>query len=602
MRRSNSSSHRLRRGCLTNVNQLSESERHFSLTFEELSALNPNTHTAPTFRNQREARIVGNIYDRVRAWCLHVLEKDWPGVPKTPFNMSNDSGMFRTKKDLHARDARFSNFRIASLGDDRFLPFYESKLVHQFNHRYATFEECDEQSVADGQPQNARDERLRDCSYGIEPRYWLDAGVQASRFPGDWFLVYRMIASATNERTSIAAVIPGYPCGHTLSVITDLSAVTAALLSANLNSIVFDFVTRVKVPGASFGHWIWKQLPALHLDQYVSTPIAWHDQAGSELWFLSRCLELTFTAWDLRPFARDCGYNGPPFRWDEDRRFLLRSELDAALFHIYGIARQDADYIMDAFPIVRRKDEATYGDYRSKRVILEMYDEMAEAIRTGQPYRTHLDPPPADSRVAHPARAGGAIDSGGLSRIATVPRGLPSSSYSARVAETGPTYQATVQPTMPAPPRFGAIQASAPTAKPAPAPRAEPEPAAGQPDLFGVPAASPKPVPARAVPKSEPVAPPLVVPVMPAPQGAYPARLAQVMALRKQSTPEAIGTLVAALGDPDANIRWLAALTLKGIGGRARKRPPRGHRRSPSEVAREEAVKLLDQLEAPLGE
>ncbi|MGH7600205.1 MAG: hypothetical protein ACREOI_27945 [bacterium] len=59
------------------------------------------------------------------------------------------------------------------------------------------------------------------------------------------------------------------------------------------------------------------------------------------------------------------------------------------------------DYIMETFPIVKRKDEQKHGEYRTKRVILEIYDAMTEAIRTGKPYQTRLDPPPADPRVAH---------------------------------------------------------------------------------------------------------------------------------------------------------------------------------------------------------
>jgi len=53
-------------------------------------------------------------------------------------------------------------------------------------------------------------------------------------------------------------------------------------------------------------------------------------------WILLRVLELTYTAWDLEAFAQDCGWNGPPFRWDEKRRFLIRCELDAGFFHLYG--------------------------------------------------------------------------------------------------------------------------------------------------------------------------------------------------------------------------------------------------------------------------
>ena len=122
-------------------------------------------------------------------------------------------------------------------------------------------------------------------------------------------------------------------------------------------------------------------------------------------WLLPRVLELSYTTSDLQPFAQDCRYGGAPFRWDLKRRFLLRCELDAAFFHLYGIAREDVDYIMDTFPIVKRKDEAEHGGYWTKHVILEIYDEMAEAMAGGSSYQTRLDPPPADPRVAHPARS-----------------------------------------------------------------------------------------------------------------------------------------------------------------------------------------------------
>jgi hypothetical protein len=143
--------------------------------------------------------------------------------------------------------------------------------------------------------------------------------------------------------------------------------------------------------------------------------------------------ELTYTSCDLEPFAQDCGWPGPPFRWNEERRFLIRCELDAAFFHLYLPAEANGDwrpadgetsadlarlkasfptprdavpFIIDTFPIVRRRDEAKFdGDYRTRRVILAIYDALAESIRTGQPYQTRLDPPPADPRCCHPPRA-----------------------------------------------------------------------------------------------------------------------------------------------------------------------------------------------------
>jgi hypothetical protein len=120
---------------------------------------------------------------------------------------------------------------------------------------------------------------------------------------------------------------------------------------------------------------------------------------------LPRVLELTYTAWDLEPFARDVGFNGPPFRWDAERRFLLRCELDAAFFHLYGLNREDTAYIMDTFPIVKRKDEAKHsGIYRTKETSLQIYDALAESTRTGTPYQTRLNPPPADPSCCHPPK------------------------------------------------------------------------------------------------------------------------------------------------------------------------------------------------------
>ena len=56
---------------------------------------------------------------------------------------------------------------------------------------------------------------------------------------------------------------------------------------------------------------------------------------------------------------------------------------------------------MDTFATVERKDKHKYGEYRTKRVILEIYGKMTEAMKTEKPYQTILDPPPADPRCCH---------------------------------------------------------------------------------------------------------------------------------------------------------------------------------------------------------
>jgi hypothetical protein len=184
---------------------------------------------------------------------------------------------------------------------------------------------------------------------------------------------------------------------------TDIDPKQLACLYASLCCFALDYAARQKIGGTHLTYTYLKQLPVLGPAMYAADS-SWQRGASLQHWILPRVLELTYTAWDLEPFARDVGYDGPPFRWDPDRRVLLRAELDAAFLHLYGISHEDADYILDTFPIVRKNDEKTHGEYRTKRVILEIYDAMAEATRTGKPYQTRLDPPPADSSVAHPGR------------------------------------------------------------------------------------------------------------------------------------------------------------------------------------------------------
>jgi hypothetical protein len=204
---------------------------------------------------------------------------------------------------------------------------------------------------------------------------------------------------STDERTFIASVLPWTAVGDSEFLLFSNHSLTPALV-AILCSYAFDFAGRQKLGGANNSFYITQQLPVLPPIALEECPPWCPGSMGR--WLAARVLELTYTAWDLEPFARDVGWDGPPFRWDPARRFLLRAELDAAFFHLYGISRDDTAYILDTFPIVRKNDQKAHGEYRTKRVILEVYDAMADATRTGTLYPTRLDPPPADPRVGHP--------------------------------------------------------------------------------------------------------------------------------------------------------------------------------------------------------
>ena len=72
------------------------------------------------------------------------------------------------------------------------------------------------------------------------------------------------------------------------------------------------------------------------------------------------------------------GKEPAPFVWDEERRAVLRAELDGLYAHLYGLERDELAYILDTFPIVRRKDGGRYGEYRTTRLVLENFDTLEE--------------------------------------------------------------------------------------------------------------------------------------------------------------------------------------------------------------------------------
>jgi hypothetical protein len=363
----------------TRVAHVKEPDRRFTLSPADIALLNPATKTCPIFRSRRDAEITKAIYRRTPI----LTESGWQLQLRRLLNSADDSGNFLTQPDQGS------------------VPLYEPKYFHQFDHRWA--------STIDGKECDFTDAEKIDPNRFVAPRYYYPTSDLVERFGSvwdrAWVIAWRRIARSTDERTFIATVLPSTAIPHTARVILPAKerVANAASLLANLGAFVFDYVARQKVGGTDVSSFIVEQLALLAADSFASAA-PWDRRERVQDFLTPRVLELTYTAWDLAPFAEDIGYDGPPFRWDSVRRFALRCELDAAFFHLYGLSRNDAAHVMDTFPIVRKNDEKAHGEYRTKRVILGVYDALADAIRSGKPYKTRLDPPPADPRIAHPDR------------------------------------------------------------------------------------------------------------------------------------------------------------------------------------------------------
>ena len=430
------------------VEELRDPERRFTLSSEDIALLNPNTRTCPIFRSRKDAELTKAIYRRVPVLVREArdgrpAENPWGVQFNRMFDMSNDSHLFRTRAQLEAEGWELDGNVFRRDGDGaEYLPLYEAKMTQMYNHRAADVVVSDRARQRKAQPAPLDDAMLADPGRSAIPLYWIDERRCSEALDGlwdrDWLLGFTNVTSPTNERTMNSVVFPRAGAGNSMPVLLGTEhALDFPVLYANLCSFVFDYAVRQNIGGVNLNFYLVNQFPVLPPEMAGET-CPWDASRTIDSWVTDRVLELTYTGYDLKPFANDCGYHGPPFLWNEDRRFLLRCALDAAFFHLYLPADEHGDwrparrsdgcpqdetpeqlaelerhfpkprdavaYVMDTFPIVRRKDEETFGEYRTKHVVLDIYDSIQVSIASGEVYRTTLDPPPADPHCCHPPR------------------------------------------------------------------------------------------------------------------------------------------------------------------------------------------------------
>ena len=375
---------------LHNVAEIGDPQRCFSLSAQDFAAVNPNTGTAPIFRSRRDADLTTSIYRRLPVLVDRSSGEEvkaWSVKYSTMFHMTNDSGLFRTREELEEREGAYP------IGNNRFnspsgewVPLYEGKMVQAFDHRAASIVVNPDNQHRPAQPVPATDRQHEDPAWLPAPQYWVATSECGWSSKSGWVLGFKEITAPTNVRTFIAALLPAVGFGNKVPILKPETADrTEWLLAANFNATIFDFATRQKVQGQTLNLFIVEQLPVVPPDRYKS--IRFGPKTAADI-ISDAVLELTYTAHDMAPLARDLGYvdeSGqvkPPFVWDEERRLHLRAKLDAVFFHLYGVTdRDDVRYVYATFPIVERQEMATYGRYRSRDLCLAWMN----ALAAGQP-------------------------------------------------------------------------------------------------------------------------------------------------------------------------------------------------------------------------
>lgn len=344
------------------VTSLADERRHFTLSAEDFALINPNTLTAPIFRSKADAELAKKIYRKVGVLWNENMNggNKWGLRYRALFHMSGDSELF----EFASRDG--------------VVPLYEAKFIHQFDHRWATYENAED-------VRDVSTDEKKDVSFEVRPRYWIDSRLVAEKFDGNnpkYLMGWRNVTNVIAIRTMIAAVFPSYGVGHSMPLFfTQQGAGYDACLLADFNSLIHDWGVRQKVGGVNLTFGYMNQIPTLAPSAYSQEDIDF---------IVPRVLELTYTSHSLKGWAEALGYEGEPFVFDPERRAILRAELDARYAKLYGLNEQELRYILDpadvygedypseSFRVLKEKEIAEFGEYRTRRLVLEAWERMKE--------------------------------------------------------------------------------------------------------------------------------------------------------------------------------------------------------------------------------
>ena len=364
----------------TNIKHLADRRRHFTLSTEDIHRINPNTRTMPVLRSRADAELTKKIYEHVPLLINDARQYNpWAIRFMTMFHMANDSDFFVPSARLRDGIRKGDVYEIQGM---KYMPLYEAKMTHQFDHRWATYDRNAKSYHA------SSDAAKINTQFEVMPRYWVpEAEVHArlvdAGWMRNWLLGYRRISRAADARTVISSVIPKSAVGDSFPVILCGSELPVFHLLAFLaiwNSLPLDYIMRQKIGGINLNYMYMKQMPIFHPSKFSQRDL---DFIGP------RALELTYTSESLREFAKDVGYAGKPFLFDVGRRAMLRAELDAFFARMYGLSHDDlrfiletsdirgADYPTETFRVLKKNEMREFGEYRTRRLVLQAWNRLA---------------------------------------------------------------------------------------------------------------------------------------------------------------------------------------------------------------------------------
>jgi len=300
-----------------------------NLTNEEILSINPSSNTIPNVNDNAEISFLKDIHSRLRSFA----------------DIYPDCHFGRL---IHL--TAHSKYIDKAPSSDN-TPIYEGKFIEQYDGRYATFKgvEIDKKYAAKASAikilvSDDGSKELPECRYFVQNDLW-EKYIQ--QYPNEFSLCWRSLTSPTNKRTMISMILPTCPTCQSIQMLQTKQYVDLVMLLGLFNSIPFDYIVRIKMPGLDLTQSVIKQIPVPSVEDYHRL-IAFNGyNASIQDHILSHIIFLLKTDDRLQPL---CNKIHTVYTVDSISTTVAKKNLDTLFKEAYSLSDEEYRKIIKSFP------------------------------------------------------------------------------------------------------------------------------------------------------------------------------------------------------------------------------------------------------------
>lgn len=305
-----------------------------SLSKEMIDLLNPDTGMLPNIHNNKELDFLCRIYSNNKIFGEEYSECHFGRL----VHLTN-----------HSR-------YIVKEAMDGYLPIYEGKFIELYTGKYATFNgmttiEKYKNKATARQIDNISGEEYPESRFFINQDAWDNI---SKNFAKQYIIVWRSLTSATNRRTMLATILPLLPTCQSIQMLQVNDTNQLLHILTLFNSVIFDYIVRLKMAGLDLTQAIIKQIPVPSETVYGEKRVFYQKEAtinqhiNSRLRVLYKDDERVYKMIDAQEhYLID----------EKTNRKKIIAELDLLVGLLYGLSKDEINDIARSFDKYYSKEE-----------------------------------------------------------------------------------------------------------------------------------------------------------------------------------------------------------------------------------------------------